>query len=197
MHRKFAAASIAFLALAGCQPARRPSGAPPPAPAQTGAEAPSRPAKGALRVGMKAEDVKRLPNLTVEPLTTPMEGVQGKALRITRYGQPIALAELQEGKVVRLRMYSPAYRAPGGGRPGMSAKDLQKLYGPGTVDAASGTVSATFEKAPGARFCFPKQSRLKSVKSRDWAALAAANPRVLYVVLTGAPAAAAARSAGK
>ncbi len=179
--------ALALAALTGCNPNSSPE------PTQPGPTAPAplpggpmpRGRTGPLKLGMTEEEVRHLPDVTVqalpENLRSKVEGVSGPALRITRFGQPIALVELQDGTVHRIRFFTPNFSTPEGGRVGMRAQELGKLYGMGRLDRVSGGLCARFDRAPEERFCFavPNAGNIGS-----WDQLLARNPRVKVVIVS-------------
>lgn len=185
------------LLLAGCTTGRQPvapqpvqpspanpvPGAAPPsptAPAVTGEAA------GPVRLGMPAAEVLELPNLTVVPWEDrKLEGRPAPALRIQQFGLPIGYAELKDGKVWRIVLVSEGHRTPEGAHVGMTAEELQRIYGPGRVLTGEGNVCATFEKAPGLSFCFRSTPELQKLSSGGWSQLAVKNPKVQRILVTG------------
>src|SRR5688572_29435167 len=150
------------LCIAGCRPPARPSVPPPAAPANVPAARPptgdgarvSSESAGPVRLGMTSEEAARLPGLAASETHLQLEGESYPALLLNRGAQPVALAELKDGKVWRVRVLDPALRTAAGAGLGTSASQLQKLYGPGRLGTGEGNVCATFTKAPGLSFCF-------------------------------------------
>jgi hypothetical protein len=136
---------------------------------------------GPLKLGMPEAEVRGLRNVTVAPLRGKVEGVKGPALEVTQYGLPIALAELDGGKVTRIRYLTKDYVTPEGARVGMRAQELGKLYGKGRLDRVTQGVYARFDRSPEYRFGFVVRNP-GSVGS--WDQLLALNPRVSVVVVS-------------
>ncbi|MFN3648908.1 MAG: hypothetical protein ACK47B_04930 [Armatimonadota bacterium] len=158
-------------------PARLPEA--PQAPTITATSA------GPLRLGMPAEEVQRLPNYTVDRLTQKLEGFSTPALRVAQFGTNQALVELQNEQAWRIAVLTETWRTAEGARVGMTAAELEKIYGPGTVAAGEGNVCALFERAPGLSFCFEAADELQGLGSGDWANLRERNPRVRRILVVG------------
>jgi hypothetical protein len=186
---------LALLILAGCGP-RRP--AYPPVPPQdprsttVGPQAPARPtaitadAAGPIRLGMSAEEVQRLPDLTVQAVELKLEGQSTPSLSVTQFGVPMLLAELEDGRVSRIRVFSDRYRTPERAHVGATARRMREIYGPGRVASGEGNVCATFERAPGRSFCFDTRGKEKELLGADWDTLIRINPRVKMILVIGA-----------
>jgi hypothetical protein len=178
----------ALLLATGCPP-RRPappavpsSSAPPVATSVPTELAPD--TAGPLRLGMSDEEVLALPNLTVAPVERTLEGMPAPALRIAQFGLPVGLAELEDGRVWRITVVTERYRTPEGARVGMTAKELEALYGPGRVLTGEGNVCAVFEQAPGLSFCFTDGAPDR-LPEDGWPQLAATGARVRQILVTG------------
>lgn len=155
------------LLLAGCGPKPQPA-APParPAPApesKTPAPGKPEPAKaspltgssvGPVKLGMEPEAVKGLPGRAVREVDLQLEGTPSPALRVEQGGRLQMIAELNKGKVWRIRVFSPEFRTAEGARLGTPARQLEKLYGPGQLLQGEGNTCATFARKPGLSFCF-------------------------------------------
>lgn len=111
-------------------------------------------AAGPVKLGMAPEAVRAIPDAVVREVDLGLEGTPSPALRVERDGRLRLIAELEKGKVWRIRVFTPEFRTAAGARVGTPAAELEKLYGPGTLVRGEGNTCATFKKAPGLSFCF-------------------------------------------
>jgi hypothetical protein len=143
-------------------------------------------AAGPIRLGMKGEDVRKLPNFTVTPMTVRLEGTPTPSLQVSQFGMPIALAELEQGVVRRITVAADRYQTEKGARVGMTARDLDGIYGAGQVHTGEGSICATFGEAPGRSFCFQPDRSLLNLRFGDWPKVVQKNPRVRKILVVGA-----------
>ena len=115
-----------------------------------------------------------------------MDGKRIPVLRISQFGLPIGVAELEGNRVARLLIVSEQFRTAEGAGVGTRAAELQRLYGPGRLSRADPGVCATFDRIPGLAFCFPSARSAGRVPP-DWRALVGKNPRVQLILVTGEP----------
>jgi hypothetical protein len=127
---------------------------------------------------MAAKDLRAQPNLTTKATTIREGGRSYPAIHVSKFGLPLFIAETRDGKVVRALIVSERYRTAGGAHVGSAARDLERLFGPGKLEASGPDACAEFAKAPGLGFCFRGAAGVK-----DWASLAQANPRVGRIVV--------------
>lgn len=181
------AAGIIATALPACRPQARPIPAPPvgvvTAPENlTRSVSIDGDSAGPVRLGMPADEVRRLPDMQVSLLERRLEGIAAPTLRVSRFGIPQVLAELDGDKVWRIRVLSEHFRTRDGAHVGMSARELQKLYGPGKLVSGEAKLCALFDKAPGISFCFRGAPKTRGL---TWPQVAAKNLRVGAILVTG------------
>ncbi len=187
--------------IAGCAPPR-PSVAPPPTnsprvggdqPAPAGGPAvPTVPQRavtpvsaGLIRLGMTAREARSLPNLNVVETAIALPDLRGKFLRFSQFGLNVALAEVRDGRIARLRVLSPDFATPEGARVGMTVAELEQACGPGTPAVTPGRVRVTCGRTPGYAFLFPGPARLHLTGSVTMNELARRGARVEMILLTG------------
>lgn len=146
---------------------------------------------GALRLGSPAADIRRIPGLTVRE--TALGAVPG--LHLSRYGVPVAVVELRDGRCARLHVRAPEYRTAEGAGVGSRARELEERYGPPTALAMdAGEVCAMFPSQAGLRFCFRELAGGGALPR--WHSLRERDARVERVIVEGARSEDPARGAG-
>lgn len=136
---------------------------------------------GPIHLGMSRDEVEKLPHVTVDPSEISLEGERTPTLRVTQDGELLATAELHDHRVTRIRVESPRVATARGAKVGMTARELENLYGPGKVLTGEGNVCALFKEEPGISFCF----RTNEPSMKDWAELREANPEVERILVFG------------
>lgn len=197
MRAKSAPLLLGLLAtfLFGCAPRPQPGALPapgrPPRADRARSGAPPAPetairsdGAGPIRLGAPASEVERLPGHTVLRFERRVEGERIPALSITRFGMPVAMVELKDGRVWRITVFAEGFRTAEGARVGMTAAELERIYGPGTVLTGEGAVCARFERAPGLSFCFAPDRRLPA--RPRWSDLRTRGARVHRILVVGA-----------
>lgn len=184
------------LLCAGCTPrAAPPISVTPPhtGPAQDG-ESGSQPraaatlsekAAGPLRLGMLAADVLKLPGVTVRRTERIQGGRAVPSLHVSRFGVPLAMADLRNDRVCRLLVLASDYATAADLRVGSGAKDLAKAYGSPRLTTIDGLPAAVFAKASGLTFCF-LPTRAARGAAPNWEQVLKQNLRVT-AVLVGDP----------
>ena len=192
------AATLAFLglAIAGCSHPARYS-----APPRLAAKAPPKPATtpdsnsgtkieekvaGPFRIGMPAGELSKLPDMRVQKVPLPGTGNPKQfGLQLSQFGAPMALAELSDGKVSRVRIFSNRFRTSAGARINTRARQLEKMYGKGTTSYEGGTICARFAKAPGLGFYFYPVGPLRNVRQMPWDKLVSLDAGVQSIQISG------------
>ena len=139
---------------------------------------------GPVKLGMAQAELQRLPNVTVQPVdekSAKKMGITTPSVTLIQGGLPMALAELEDGKVSQVRYYTPIYETPEGAHVGTRAQELGKLYGGARLDRVHGGLCARFDREPEYRFCFvvPNAGNVGS-----WEQLQEQNPRVKMVIVS-------------
>lgn len=143
----------------------------------------ARDAAGPIRLGMTREVASKIEGFPATPATLRLRTGPTSVLRFERAGEVVAVAELAQGKVSRLRLLSARFLTPEGVHTGMDARSLGKRYGAGKVFARDGIVSAVFPKAPGHSFYFRTTPDL--LVKPDWKKVVAQNPTIEVIVIAG------------
>jgi hypothetical protein len=141
---------------------------------------------GPLRLGGPADALRHLPNLDVRQIRQKRAGAAVPALAITRFGQPVALADVQNGTIARVQLFTPEYATPEGARVGMAARKLNGIYGAGTLGVEDGNLYATFPKWPAFRFYFRTSTKFATTPGLAWDQVLTRNPSVQSIAVTGA-----------
>jgi hypothetical protein len=138
---------------------------------------------GPLRVGMKAEDAQRLPNLTVGRTERTVRGTKRPTLTVNQFGEAVAMAELAGDQVDRIIVVGPDYLTPEGVGVGDTAKELNGIYGAGKMLQGDTTPCARFEKAPGLTFCFQPSKDFLDGSKLTWSQALKKNPRIVGIIV--------------
>lgn len=123
--------------------------------------------------------------MEVSVLEQRLEGIAAPTLRVSRFGIPQFLVELEDGRVWRIRVLTEHFRTREGAHVGMGARELQKLYGPGKLVSGKAKLCALFDRAPGISFCFRAAPKGTPGRGLTWEQVAAKNLRVGAILVTG------------
>jgi len=132
---------------------------------------------------MSEASARLLPGLAAGEPSSPAKGVTRLPFRAGRALTPAVVADLREGKVVRLLVRDPAFVTMDGFKVGDAAGKLHDRYGRPTLVRREGALCAEFAKAPGLAFCFAPGS----APAKDWPGVLKAGLSVVAIDVRGQP----------